>query len=182
MPRSYISKNRLFFNLVCNLSFFLISCLLIRLDTWWYHPPPLPLRCQKEQMSLTVNGIWRGVTSPPLIVKKSCNKQQNQSTYIFASVIKSSLAIFETLSALGACYVTIIGRMVDKKSTIYKSRFLLSYDDFWYFSSCLFWHKHSSLAKFFLVVRSSLHSFCFFRNRTNFLTIFDGDLVSLFEV
>ena len=73
-------------------------------------------------VKLTVNSIWRG-WYPPLadFVKK--NGKCNQ--YDFLLVLQKSSwgtfkTIFETLSAMGACHVTIIGGVVYKKSMIFK--------------------------------------------------------------
>ena len=59
-----------------------------------------------------------------VIVEKFVKKMANAINMIFCNVIKIILATFktilETLSALGACHVIIIGMVVYKKSMIFK--------------------------------------------------------------
>ena len=72
---------------------------------------------------LTINSIW-GVVPSPLTEKKSWKKRQMQSKWFLQVFPKSSLTtfeiIFETVSALSAFQVTIIGGVVYKKSMIFK--------------------------------------------------------------
>ena len=77
-----------------------------------------------NRICLTVNSIW-GVVPPPLtektFVKKNgkCNQNNFSPVLLKFSWITFKI-IFETLSALEACHVTITGGVVYKKSMILK--------------------------------------------------------------
>ena len=84
-------------------------------------------------LKFTANSIWRG--SPPLIVKNSGKNGKCNQYELLQALPKSYCAtfktIFETLAALGACHVTIIGGVVYKNPWF--SRFFENL-------SASFWH------------------------------------------
>ena len=84
----------------------------------------MPLRFLKKQMLLTINDIWVGWYSPPN-GRKIRGKNSKSNQYDLLQVLSNSSwttleTIFKSLSALGACNLTIIGGMVYKKSTIFE--------------------------------------------------------------
>ena len=77
-----------------------------------------------EVRAITVNGILRGVV-PHLIFKKIREKRCKCNECDLLQVLPkfswtTFKTIFETLSALGACHVTIIGGVVFKKCMIFE--------------------------------------------------------------
>ena len=75
--------------------------------------------------ALAVNSIWKGGGTTPPKRKKIVRKNGKSNQDNFLQVLpKSSWAnfktIFEALSALGICHVTITGGVVYKKSMIFK--------------------------------------------------------------
>ena len=75
-------------------------------------------------IKLTVNTIW-GVVPTPLTEKKFVKKNGKCNQDDFLQVLPkfswtTFKTIFEALSALGVCHVTITGGMVNKKSMIFK--------------------------------------------------------------
>ena len=84
----------------------------------------MPLRFLKKQMLSTINDIWVGWYSPPN-GRKIRGKNSKSNQYDLLQVLSKSSwttleTIFKSLSALGACNLTIIGEMVCKKSTIFE--------------------------------------------------------------
>ena len=72
-----------------------------------------------------VNGPWHLRDDNSLIVEKIVEKTGKCNQYEFLQVLRKSSwttfkIIFGTLSALGACHVTIIGGVVYKKSMIFE--------------------------------------------------------------
>ena len=104
----------------------------------WHKGPYKPNSSNKP---IYFNGIWRGGTTS-LVVINLVKKRQMQSIW-FLQVSKFSWTtfetIFETLSALGACHVTFIERVVYERSMIFEGFLRISRRVFDISSWNLFW-------------------------------------------